>query len=892
MPLDDNDMYSSNRRPLANSIALAMLGLSVATATFGRDLVGPGTSHTINPGDPTDIWFVRNGATLILAPGAAMGYAEIDASSVQGDDVRLSGPLRLYTGSTGAIRGGSLASGLSAGSVSQGSRLEIDSLTANAGTRGFSVSGVGSYLSLSNSSILASGEALEVGRGATLELSNVLAASDGSMTGGQGFGLRMYGGNARVADSNIAGEGAGIHMAEGKLWVENSIIHSQNTSALAMFHQDDTVEQDPEASFTNTTLTGNSGAYVDTSSMIASNSAIIGRERWGISMFDASITLRNSLVKGQTNAVEMLGWRSLTSLNSISLEGSQLVSFAGPAIDVAGGLGARIDVLAGSTIVGGDGTILRVRRDAGALFSVVNSNLSGSIQVDEGAALDMALRNRASLQGAVLGASALSMSNSAWLMTRNSSTGSLYLGAGSLIQLSDGTTSNTLSVGSDYQGQGGTILFHATLSGDDSATDRLMIAGSTAGQTNVRVNNVGGTGAQTRRGIELITVVGASKGQFDLAGRAVGGQYEYFLFQDAGNWYLRSQLPTTPEPCDADATLPGCGGVDPVNPVNPVNPVDPMDPVDPPVPAPVLRPEGGAYLGNLQAAQTMFRLGYQDRHSGQNSGRAWAQVDGSRTHFDAVSRQLNVQGNSHSLTVGADVWRNDSGSGVGVMLSSGNATSTSTNALSGYYARGKVKGEALGVYATWRAGNAVHPYAGFYVDGSLQRAQLRNRVEGLALNAERYDTRAWQGAVEAGYAFLMGSCGTSTMYLEPQLQIGYIRWDSYRHTETNGTEVAANNAGGMLGRVGVRLSGVTRWSGGAAQMQPFLAVNWLHNRSEAEISMDGEKVDARIPRSRAELSAGASAKFTQRLRLWGSLSRQLGSRYHQASARVGLSYDW
>lgn len=170
-------------------------------------------------------------------------------------------------------------------------------------------------------------------------------------------------------------------------------------------------------------------------------------------------------------------------------------------------------------------------------------------------------------------------------------------------------------------------------------------------------------------------------------------------------------------------------------------------------PEPVLRPEGGAYLANLQAAQTMFRLGYHDRHAGQNSGRAWARVDGSRTGFDAVSQQLDVQGNSQSLSVGADVWRNDAGSGVGVMLSSGNATSTSTNALTGYYARGKVKGEALGVYGTWRTGNAVDPYAGFYVDGSVQRAQFRNRVEGVGLDAERYDSRGWQGAIETGYAF-------------------------------------------------------------------------------------------------------------------------------------------
>ncbi|WP_256843765.1 autotransporter outer membrane beta-barrel domain-containing protein, partial [Pseudomonas aeruginosa] len=79
----------------------------------------------------------------------------------------------------------------------------------------------------------------------------------------------------------------------------------------------------------------------------------------------------------------------------------------------------------------------------------------------------------------------------------------------------------------------------------------------------------------------------------------------------------------------------------------------------------------------------------------------------------------DIRGNSQALTVGADLWRHDSGRSVGVMLASGNASSTSTNELTGYYARGKVKGEALGIYGTWRGGNGADPYAGFYVDGSV-----------------------------------------------------------------------------------------------------------------------------------------------------------------------------
>lgn len=539
---------------------------------------------------------------------------------------------------------------------------------------------------------------------------------------------------------------------------------------------------------------------------------------------------------------------------------------------------AELSFQNGARLSGGNGNLLEVQAtDAQISFAVDDSSMTGNIVNAAGSTVDVALSNNASITGAMTNVTSVALDSATWNMTGNSSVGTLNLGNGT-VALGNGSSFNTLNVSGNFTGADGTIVFNSVLAGDSSASDKLVIGGDTSGTANVRVNNVGGAGAQTNEGIELISVGGASNGQFNLAGRAVGGQYEYFLFKGAGadgNWYLRSQLPTQPDPCDTDPTLPEC------------NPVLPG-----PDPDPVLRPEPGAYLANLQAAQSMFRIGYHDRHSGQNSGRAWARVDGSRSGFDAISRQLDIRGNSQALTVGADLWRADNGSSVGVMLSTGNASSTSTNELTGYYARGKVKGEALGVYGTWRGGNGGDPYAGFYVDGSVQRAQFRNRVEGIGLADERYDSRAWQGAVEGGYAFRVGGASNGGIYLEPQLQVGYSRWDDYRHTETNGTVVGAENADGLFGRAGVRLSGVTRWGNGAVDVQPYVAANWLHTRSESQIRMDDEVVDARIPRNRGEFSAGASLKFANGVGAWGGLSLQKASGFHQTSAQVGVSYSW
>lgn len=81
---------------------------------------------------------------------------------------------------------------------------------------------------------------------------------------------------------------------------------------------------------------------------------------------------------------------------------------------------------------------------------------------------------------------------------------------------------------------------------DASETDKLKVLGNTAGNTFVVVNNIGGTGAQTVEGIEIIEVAGNSDGTFEKAGRIVAGAYDYNVVQKDNNWYLTSFIPVTP----------------------------------------------------------------------------------------------------------------------------------------------------------------------------------------------------------------------------------------------------------------------------------------------------------------------------------------------------------
>jgi len=685
--------------------------------------------------------------------------------------------------------------------------------------------------------------------------------------------LSLEGSNADISNSSLEG-GEGFWLRDSAATISNTVLKSTLGSTAAMV------------------MTGAVGSSVG----VSNGSRIVG--------------------DGRAVAMQGDGTGTVTQ-HRLVVDGSSLESGHGyDVIWVASDASAEIELRNGTTAKASGGTLLRTLSGGSATLTIDSSDITGSIE--SAGTTNVRLQNNAALTGWMRGVSSLSVESAQWNVTGNSSLDSLQLGAGGTVAFEPSTIGwhTTLTVG-DFAGADGTLVFNTVLGNDASASDKLVVTGDTSGTANVRVNNIGGAGALTYKGIELISVGGASNGVFTLAGRAVGGAYEYFLHKGIGadgNWYLRSQTPTTgPEPCDLDPSGPWC---DPDNPgpgpgtgpgdgdpypmpkpepgdedPYPLPGVDPDYP-DPENPDPIQRPEGGAYLANLQAAQQMFRTGYRDRQPGQNMGRAWVKVDGSRSRFDASSRQLDVSGNSQSLSVGANVWQHESGSSAGVMLSSGNASSTSSNDLTGYYARGKVRGEALGVYGTWRGGNAADPNAGFYVDGSLQRAQFRNRVEGVGLETERYSSDAWQGAVEAGYAFRVGGASNGGIYLEPQLQLGYSRVSVGEHTEANGTVVQAHAASGLFGRAGARLSGVTQWGDSGATVQPYVAVNWLYNGADASVRMNDELVDARIPRSRAELSGGASVDFGNGFGAWGGVSLQKASGYHQSSAQVGLSYRW
>uniref|UniRef100_UPI001A9F7D12 autotransporter outer membrane beta-barrel domain-containing protein n=1 Tax=Pseudomonas sp. 95_A TaxID=2813570 RepID=UPI001A9F7D12 len=180
--------------------------------------------------------------------------------------------------------------------------------------------------------------------------------------------------------------------------------------------------------------------------------------------------------------------------------------------------------------------------------------------------------------------------------------------AGSLDLGIERNSDNRLTIEGDYSGDNGNLVLNSVLEGDNGTADRLIVNGDTAGHTWVSINNLGGQGALTDKGIAIVTVKGDSAGTFAKSGRIVAGAYDYDVVKKDSNWFLASEK--------------------------------------------AYRPEFGSYLANARAANTLFhtrlhdRLGetqYTDRLTGEQKVTSlWMRHIGGHNRFRDASGKLHT----------------------------------------------------------------------------------------------------------------------------------------------------------------------------------------------------------------------------------------------------------
>lgn len=741
---------------------------------------------------------------------------------------------------------------------------------------------------------------------------------------------------ARVVGSSVTTRsGVGILVHDGDLTVEGSTITSDGTYWQAISVLGGTAQV--TASRLRTLGQNGHGLYAEGAAgpdpLVTANSTDILTEGPGaigaIARLGGTVHLADSVVR--TTGVNSHGvlsggagemtltnthvrtegegaWAAVINDNGrMRIDGGSLVSAQHGGVWLRSSRDAGLTLSNGTRVSGGNGIGLALDAAVAGRFDVVlegHSQMVGDIVTtpeDEDAGLvpqsdvHVRLADGSLWQGSSNLVQTMAIeSGSQWTLAGDATLGELQV-LNSGLALSDGSGRfNTLTVDGDLHSEGASFLFQGALAGDDSAIDRLHVRGDTSGDASIVVNNIGGVGAPTVDGIQLIEVDGASLARYALAGRAVGGSYEYFLFQGGladpsdGNWYLRSEWFDV---CQDDPAAPGCAvdpgpGPDPGEGGDDGEGVGPVDPIRPP---PVLRPEAGAYLANQSAAISMFAHRMHDRTGAIGSERtAWARTGRSNADFTGVGGQLSVDGNTSVLQIGSDLLRRGSAA-FGVMLGSGRADNRVVSDLTGYTATGRVRGTALGVYGTWlQDAEGTH---GAYVDANVQYGRFDNRVRGVGLEPEQYDSRTTSASLEAGYTFNVWQGESSQLYLQPQLQLSYADFRADRHVEHNGTVIDRADAGGLNGRVGVRVFGGGTAAGSV--VQPYLGVNWLRGSGTSALQFNGDTLGADVPRNRYEVQAGAELKLGQRWGAWGGVGVQRGDHaYRNVGGQVGLRMAW
>ncbi|MCU6359052.1 autotransporter outer membrane beta-barrel domain-containing protein [Enterobacter quasiroggenkampii] len=452
--------------------------------------------------------------------------------------------------------------------------------------------------------------------------------------------------------------------------------------------------------------------------------------------------------------------------------------------------------------------------------------------------------------------------------------------AGQIVIGQSGSMSgNSLHVIGDYIGNGGSVIFSSVLNGDKSTTDRMVIDGSSSGSSTVSVTNIGGYGAQTLKGIEMIHVGGDSAGEFTQQGRIVAGAYDYTLARgegkNAANWYLTSG-PSNPSPSSS--------------------------------PAQDTRPEAGAYVANVAAANTLFmnrmhdrplETHYVDEQTGEeNVTSMWMRHVGGHTRNKDSSHQLNIQANRYVMQLGGDIAQGSSDGlnhfRFGVMAGYANQKSNSQNQRTNYHASGSIHGYSLGFYGTWLQNSANE--SGAYIDSWIQYNWFDNSVSGQFIGAEDYKSKGISTSIESGYTWEIAKRSTrESFFIQPVAQMTWMGVKAHDRREDNGTLVTEGD-GNLQTRLGIRafIKGHSQQDEEKGRtFMPFIEANLLHNTRTFGVTLNGVRISQNGTHNVAELKAGVQGELNRNVSLWGNVAQQGSDKgYRDTSGSLGLKVNF
>ncbi len=443
----------------------------------------------------------------------------------------------------------------------------------------------------------------------------------------------------------------------------------------------------------------------------------------------------------------------------------------------------------------------------------------------------------------------------------------------------------SLTIAGNYAAQGGNLEIRTQLGADDSPTDKLVITGDSAGTTPVTVKNMGGAGAQTQRGIQVVQVYGLSAGKFDLAngdyvigGRPalVAGAYGYVLQQDPadGGWYLRSSL-TNPVTTPTDpGTTPTDPGTTPTNPGTP-SPGGGSPGAEPPLlyqpGVPVYEAYANTLLHLSQLPTLRQRVGnrlYDPADAGRNG--VWSRVEGTTGRLDPAASTTGARQNVDSWKAQFGVDRILAGKEEGSRLVGGLAFhyGKADSRVSSIYGNGTIDTTSYGLTPTltWYGKN------GLYIDTQAQAtwfdSDLNSGLAGKLKGGQK--AQSYGLGIEAGKAFGL----SEDLALIPQAQLTYVstRFDSFN--DKFGARVESDKGDSLLGRFGIALDYKRNWqtAGVKRESSVYGVVNVKHEFLDGtSVRVAGVPAASRMARTWGSIGAGANFGWGERYAIYGQV---------------------
>ncbi len=674
--------------------------------------------------------------------------------------------------------------------------------------------------------------------GTSTEDSNFIGLNDG-----EGFASLTMSGTAwdLTGNVNIIGTDDSIKVDAGKLTLAGTVNNAGNTL----------IANGATLQLGNGTKTGTlTGTLTNNGSLEFNQAADFS--------FATDITGSGSVTKTDANTLTLTGNNSYTG-NTLLRSGTTLVA-------------------EGATL-GSAGNTATLTVDNGATFASAGS-VNNNVDILSGGVL--------ASWNAVQGNSASSSSTLNTINGNVTNSGTLQIAG-----LND-SVGNNFTINGDYTGVSGSLIAMNSVLGDDSsATDHLTITGNSAGESGIRISNIGGMGAQTVNGMQVVSVGGNSDAAFSLSRPVVVGAWEYSLNQHTdGNWYLES-LDTTPAPTPDPTPDPAPA------PTPDPTPAPTPDPTPAPTPSPApanLAPEVGAYLGNYLAAQDMFLHKRDDRDQltlrNEDDLNTWMYVKGRYHENDVAGGKVNYDTTQYVMQVGSDFISKKMDTGVlhsGMMFGAGQAKTDSTSATSKRSAQGKVDGVNVGVYATWQEDQQLRK--GSYIDSWASFGWYHNKLRSDGRDNESYNSKGFAASLEAGHAWIVDSESERTWKIEPQIQAVYSYLDQENHTDADGVRISTLDNDSVLGRVGVKTSyfnqkDVQAW-------QPYVAVNWLKGAGQNDIAFNGEAFSNDTPDDRGQLELGITGKLNETTLISLRASGEWGENSYDAyGGHILLNHRW